>query len=141
MSWAFVTHNLVYGPVLTTHTKTVHFESGVEGAPIWWFTYLFLEQLTYKENSKYQQNLKKFKIWNKTSPELWEHRKLQEGRVDAEPANIPPLYNTTTWEKTQLSQLPGKWLWVSASLLEAGVSGCNGHVMHASFTKTRLYYQ
>lgn len=86
MSWTFVAHNLVYGPVLKRYTKTIQFETGVEGVPTWWFAYLFLEQLAFKDNSKYQLDLKKIKIRNKISPEPGEPAKLQAGRVDAEPA-------------------------------------------------------
>lgn len=66
---------------------------------------------------------KKIKTCNKISPEPWENVKLQEGRVDAGPASIPPQQNHLG--QKQWSLLPGKWLWVPASPLEAHVSGYN----------------
>lgn len=59
-------------------------------------------------------------------------------------ADLPVSHHFMTQppgKKTQWSLLLGKWLWLPASLLEAHISGCNRHVMHASFTQTWLYYQ
>lgn len=93
--------------------------------------YSILEQLAFKENWKYQQHLQKLELWNKISPERWEHEVLQEA---VEMQRLTVLYPTTPHR----SHLGGR---AAASLLEARVSRCDGHVLHANFIETCLHYQ